>query len=79
MTLIDKLPDGAEPDEVFDAFTDWTSEHGFTPVPTPGRRADRGRQRRERDPFRADPDRGAHICCPAPRTNRNAGTGVPAA
>jgi hypothetical protein len=26
MALTDRLPDGAEPDEVFAAFTDWTSE-----------------------------------------------------
>ncbi len=30
MTLTDQLPDGAEPDEVFAAFTDWTADQGFT-------------------------------------------------
>jgi superfamily II RNA helicase len=30
MTLTDQLPDGAEPDEVFDAFADWTADQGFT-------------------------------------------------
>jgi superfamily II RNA helicase len=33
MTLTDRLPDGADPDEVFAAFTDWTSEQGFTLYP----------------------------------------------
>jgi superfamily II RNA helicase len=30
MTLTDQLPDDAEPDSVFAAFVDWTSEQGFT-------------------------------------------------
>src|SRR5580692_2232754 len=30
MTLTDQLPAGAEPDEVFAAFADWTAAQGFT-------------------------------------------------
>ncbi len=33
MTLIDQLPDGAEPDEVFAAFADWTAKEGFALYP----------------------------------------------
>jgi superfamily II RNA helicase len=33
MTLTDLLPDGAEPDDVFTAFTDWAAEQGFTLYP----------------------------------------------
>jgi superfamily II RNA helicase len=33
MTLTDQLPAGAEPDEVFAAFADWTAEQGFTLYP----------------------------------------------
>jgi superfamily II RNA helicase len=33
MTLTDQLPDGAEPDEVFAAFADWTADQGFTLYP----------------------------------------------
>jgi superfamily II RNA helicase len=33
MTLTDLLPDGAEPDDVFAAFTDWAAEQGFTLYP----------------------------------------------
>jgi superfamily II RNA helicase len=33
MTLTDQLPDGAEPDDVFAAFADWTAEQGFELYP----------------------------------------------
>jgi superfamily II RNA helicase len=33
MTLTDLLPDGAEPDDVFAAFTDWAAKQGFTLYP----------------------------------------------
>ena len=33
MTLTDRLPDGAEPDDVFGAFADWVTEQGFTLYP----------------------------------------------
>jgi superfamily II RNA helicase len=33
MTLTDQLPDGAEPDEVFAAFADWTAGQGFSLYP----------------------------------------------
>jgi superfamily II RNA helicase len=33
MSLSDRLPDGADPDELFAAFTDWVSEQGFTLYP----------------------------------------------
>ncbi len=33
MTLTDQLPDGAEPDEVFDAFANWTADQGFSLYP----------------------------------------------
>jgi superfamily II RNA helicase len=33
MTLTDQLPDGAEPDEVFAAFADWTADQGFSLYP----------------------------------------------
>jgi superfamily II RNA helicase len=33
MTLTDLLPDGADPDDVFAAFTDWAAEQGFTLYP----------------------------------------------
>jgi superfamily II RNA helicase len=33
MTLTDRLPGSADPDEVFAAFTDWVSEQGFTLYP----------------------------------------------
>jgi superfamily II RNA helicase len=33
MTLTDLLPDGAEPDDVFVAFTDWAAKQGFTLYP----------------------------------------------
>ena len=32
-TLTDQLPEGAEPDEVFAAFADWTAEQGFSLYP----------------------------------------------
>src|ERR1700722_7808914 len=33
MTLTDRLPDGAEPDELFAAFVEWAAEQGFTLYP----------------------------------------------
>ncbi len=33
MTLTDRLPDGAEPDEVFAAFAEWAAEQGFALYP----------------------------------------------
>jgi len=33
MTLTDRLPHGAEPDDVFAAFTDWAAEQGFALYP----------------------------------------------
>ena len=33
MTLTDMLPDGAEPDDVFAAFTEWTADQGFDLYP----------------------------------------------
>ena len=33
MTLTDLLPDGAEPDDVFAAFAEWTADHGFDLYP----------------------------------------------
>jgi len=33
MTLTDRLPDGAEPDDVFASFADWTAEEGFSLYP----------------------------------------------
>ena len=33
MTLYDRLPDGADPDELFDAFAGWAGEQGLTLYP----------------------------------------------
>ena len=33
MTLYDRLPDGADPDELFDAFEGWAAEQGLTLYP----------------------------------------------
>jgi superfamily II RNA helicase len=33
MTLTDRLPDGAAPDDVFAAFADWTADQGFSLYP----------------------------------------------
>ena len=33
MTLTDRLPDGAEPDDIFTAFADWTADQGFSLYP----------------------------------------------
>ena len=33
MTLTDRLPDGADPDDIFTAFADWTADQGFSLYP----------------------------------------------